>query len=132
MSAYKKEYRSRESTKALERAGRERNRVRDNAKVAVWAKKNKAILNNRRLIKTYGVDLSWFSCQFNKQGGSCAICKCAIDATPTRNTHVDHDHATGVVRGILCQACNKGLGLFHDSSDALIRASDYLKESRND
>jgi hypothetical protein len=132
MAVRRKEYRSLESTKAAEREYRKRNKFRDAPRISNWARKHKDLLKNRRLVKVYGIDMAWFSSQYSKQGGACAICKCAIDAIPTRYTHVDHDHATGVVRGILCQACNKGLGLFHDSSDALIRASEYLKASRND
>ena len=91
--------------------------------------KSDAVVINR-LIRSYGVDLAWFGYQYTKQGGLCLICKNAIEAKPSRSTHIDHDHATGVVRGILCQKCNMGLGHFNDSIDLLTKAAEYLKASR--
>jgi len=44
--------------------------------------------------------------------------------------HIDHDHTTGVVRGVLCKPCNTGLGLLGDSEEGLSRALDYLREGR--
>lgn len=43
------------------------------------------------------------------QDGKCAICRAPLE-WPARGTHIDHDHATGAVRGILCALCNIGLG----------------------
>lgn len=59
------------------------------------------------------------------QGEACAICNKAIDLS----AHVDHCHSSGRVRGLLCSYCNKGLGLFRDNPEALIRAAQYLKET---
>jgi hypothetical protein len=59
-----------------------------------------------------------------EQGGTCAIC-----GRPDPE-HVDHDHDTGAVRGILCVNCNGGLGQFRDSIDSLLIAASYL-ESRS-
>ncbi len=57
------------------------------------------------------------------QGGGCAIC----GKRPGKvSLHVDHDHETGEVRGLLCVGCNNALGQFRDDLELLARASDYL------
>lgn len=66
---------------------------------------------------------------FEQQGFGCAICsKTEPKATSLGRVylHVDHSHATGKVRGILCDDCNHGLGKFHDKPDLLVRAIKYL------
>lgn len=57
------------------------------------------------------------------QGGTCAICNREIESAP----HLDHCHAGGNVRGVLCQACNRGLGLFRDDPGTLSRAAIYVQ-----
>lgn len=57
------------------------------------------------------------------QGGRCAICG---EKPSGLRLHIDHDHATGRRRGLLCGSCNKGLGLFRDDPDRLLRAVWYL------
>jgi len=61
---------------------------------------------------------------FHGQGGVCAICR---QTRPEERTlHVDHDHATGVIRGLLCFRCNNALGDFRDDYELFQRAADYL------
>lgn len=63
-----------------------------------------------------------------QQGGVCGICK--DERTSDRRFHIDHDHETGAVRGLLCHACNTGIGSLRDSPDLLRAALTYLEESR--
>lgn len=68
---------------------------------------------------------------FMRQGGKCAICKVAPPGGVFRENEkatlcVDHDHATGEVRGLLCGQCNTGLGMFRDNPANLQRAIEYL------
>ena len=68
----------------------------------------------------YGITVEELSRLEQKQGGMCAICgrKSALV--------VDHDHKTGVVRGLLCNECNMALGLLGDDAWTLHSAADYL------
>lgn len=53
-----------------------------------------------------GITDADYAAMLAAQGGHCAICP----STPkTRRLHVDHDHATGAVRGLLCHRCNRAL-----------------------
>jgi hypothetical protein len=55
---------------------------------------------------------------------------CAVCGRPDPE-HVDHDHATGVVRGVLCFNCNGGLGQFRDNPMFLAAAIEYLERRRD-
>lgn len=58
------------------------------------------------------------------QDGACAICA----TRPTTNRLVvDHDHETDVIRGLLCNACNVGIGYLGDDPERLRRAISYLR-----
>jgi hypothetical protein len=73
------------------------------------------------LRRRYGIGQAEFAELLAEQGGVCAICR-ALDPQ-----HVDHDHRTGWVRGILCFNCNGGLGQFRDNPEYLASAITYLK-----
>jgi len=62
---------------------------------------------------------------YAEQRGSCAICGKG-EAENGKALAVDHDHESGVVRGLLCDHCNLALGRFQDSPEILRRALDYL------
>lgn len=57
-----------------------------------------------------------------EQGNQCGLC----GRSDVQKWHWDHDHATGVMRDVLCSRCNNGLGFFQDSAPALRQAADYL------
>ncbi|MCO7221525.1 endonuclease VII domain-containing protein [Klenkia sp. PcliD-1-E] len=74
------------------------------------------------LKRRYGITAVDADAMLQAQGGLCAICKAA------RAAHVDHDHATGAVRALLCFNCNGGLGQFRDDPAVLRAAVAYLEE----
>lgn len=76
------------------------------------------------LKRLYGITLEDYVEMFDNQNGVCAICK---EECKTKNSlSVDHDHQTGKVRGLLCNSCNGGLGLFKDNINILRKAIEYL------
>lgn len=60
------------------------------------------------------------------QGGVCAIC----GRKPKERLVIDHSHSSGLVRGLLCNRCNLGLGLFEDDQKRLLAAIQYLKTQK--
>jgi hypothetical protein len=80
------------------------------------------------LEKKYGLSLAQYRNLEHDQDGVCKVCK----TKPKGRLVVDHDHATGSVRGLLCSQCNTGLGMFRDSPDLLAAAAGYLTSQRAD
>lgn len=80
------------------------------------------------LKRKYNLTPDEYDALLEAQGGGCAICGRAAGMV---RLAVDHDHQTGKIRGLLCAACNQGLGLFMDSSDHLQRAVEYLRRSQS-
>lgn len=78
---------------------------------------------NWRLKKLYGLTGVEWDKMFEEQKGMCKICEVS------KIKHTDHDHKTGRVRGLLCHACNIGLGGFKDDPKLLARAARYLGAS---
>lgn len=74
--------------------------------------------------RLYGVTPEDFSALKSRQKNKCGIC-CAL---LTACAHVDHDHSSKKVRGLLCHRCNLGLGHFKDSVGLLSKAINYLNE----
>lgn len=79
---------------------------------------------NRVLKMKYGITLAQYESMAAAQCGVCAICGNAEE--DGRALAVDHDHATGEIRGLLCGGCNLGLGNMGDSPDRLRAAIEYL------
>jgi hypothetical protein len=77
---------------------------------------------NIRFIKEYGITVKEYESLAAFQQHKCAIC----NKRTSEDLHVDHDHHTGVVRGLLCGSCNRGLGLLEDDTYRLINAKEYL------
>lgn len=88
------------------------------------AKKNGGYLNKRLLAK-FGITTAEYCAMRDAQNKRCAICN-REESTRQRRLAVDHDHALGVVRGLLCHHCNTGLGNFFDDPALLFKAVQYL------
>lgn len=80
---------------------------------------------DRHLRDEHGITEEEFQNMLTAQGGVCYICK---TDTPKGRTkfHIDHNHETGEIRGILCHNCNIGLGHFKDDPDLLYAGIKYL------
>jgi hypothetical protein len=83
-------------------------------------------INRKRL---YGISVDEFGALLEAQGGLCAVCKADVPGGKG-NWHVDHDHTSGAVRGLLCHHCNLMLGNAGDDPVRLREAADYLEKEQ--
>lgn len=81
---------------------------------------------NYYLKTTYGITLAEYHDLLDAQGGVCAICSEPPRGVTRIYLHVDHDHVSKKVRGLLCNQCNGILGKWKDSPVTAQRAVDYL------
>lgn len=95
-----------------------------------YEERNK-VTRRARGLRKIGATLEQYDELFAQQNGKCLICNEPPKGTSriTQNLHVDHDHLTGKIRGLLCNRCNRGIGFFEDKADLLESAYKYLKES---
>jgi len=84
---------------------------------------------DRKLKKTYGIGYAEYLTMLEVQNGCCAICG-TNDTGNRKAFHVDHCHATGKIRGLLCGNCNSGIGNLRDNVRLLRRAIDYLESTQ--
>lgn len=100
------------------------------ARTAAWKAANPETFAEQQwrshLRKRYGITVEQHAAKLAEQEHRCAICREAFDED-RRQPRIDHSHATGAFRGVLCHACNVSLGLFGDDPDRLRRAADYLE-----
>lgn len=94
-------------------------------RVKKYARQNPDKIKSAALLRRYGVSLQAREEMFAKQGGVCAICK------QKKKLGIDHDHATGKVRALLCSPCNTALGLLQDSARLVYAAAEYLAQHGN-
>jgi len=97
-----------------------------------YVKNRESLLKRARksqLKRKYGLSVAEYESLLLEQEYRCAIClKHKADNTNGYTLAVDHNHATGKVRGLLCASCNLSLGGFQDSEDLLLKAILYLKK----
>jgi hypothetical protein len=90
-----------------------------------WHTKTQEEKQASRVHSMYGVTPENYLELHKTQNGKCALC----DQEPAtkRGLHLDHCHATGKIRGLLCHSCNTGLGSFRDNPELLNKAIQYLR-----
>lgn len=103
-----------------------RNKTKNYAASEDWRKRNPGKQTEYRL-KRYGLTMESFLALLESQSHACMVCLKRFENR--KDTHIDHDHVTGKVRGLLCLACNTMLGYSKDSPATLRRAADYLEKT---
>jgi hypothetical protein len=98
-------------------------RAKDRERLRTWRAANPEKTRAQRRSQRYMLDAAAFEALLSAQEGRCAVCRAPGAAC------VDHCHTTGRVRGILCRACNTGLGQFRDDRILILAAATYLEES---
>lgn len=91
-------------------------------------------IRRRKLKESYGITMEDYDALYAEQDGCCAICGTVKEAWApgagregrNRFLVVDHRHADGLIRGLLCGHCNRGLGQFRDDPEVMLAAITYL------
>lgn len=109
-----------EKARASSRKYYHRNKKTVRAKNKIWAIKNRFSIKLRAIRRSYGLSPVAYTALVKKHGGRCAICK------QRKRLCIDHCHSRGHVRGLLCNNCNAGIGMFKDSKRLLRAALQYL------
>jgi DNA-directed RNA polymerase subunit M/transcription elongation factor TFIIS len=131
---YSKEYR--DSHKELLRESKKRSYEKNKTRILDDYRKRRAGAGyaerdrERHILKTYGLSMLQVEELLLTQEGKCPICLCTLSTEQGSRDilHIDHDHKTGKIRGLLCYACNAGLGQFKDSSSSMRRVANRLRK----
>lgn len=120
---------NRERVRAYKKAKYIRERDTQLARSRAWREanpeRNKELTRSNWLKNRYGLSRAEYNAQLVAQEGVCAIC--GRTNANGKELSVDHSHATGKLRALLCAACNQGLGAFQDDPQLLVHAARYLQ-----
>jgi len=99
------------------------------AKKATMSEEEWRLHNRKYYLKCqYNVTQQYYDSLVKEQNHKCAICGTDEVDSVRGVLHIDHCHATGKLRGLLCQQCNTALGKFKDSEEILEKAKEYLRK----
>jgi hypothetical protein len=119
-------YKNREISKKWYHAKPE-NRQRSIDKARRWQKANrerdKLQQFRNSLLRNYNLPYEEYSRMVEDQNGKCAIC---LELPSRTHLDVDHNHATGKIRQLLCSRCNTAIGLLKESQELFQKATEYL------
>jgi hypothetical protein len=121
--AYARAYRERNPEKAAQsqKAWIEKHKEQRRSMMRAWWAKNPGLKSEYARKSAYGLAPGQYAAMVSAQNGLCAICRLSGPLV------VDHDHVTGKIRGLLCQCCNRAIGLIKESPDRLRAAAQYLE-----
>lgn len=88
------------------------------------------VRDRARTLRAYGLTEADWDGLIKRQRGLCAICRTGKPGGRGERWHIDHDHVTGQVRGLLCHRCNMGIGFFLDDPDVIRAAARYVAKHR--
>ena len=103
-----------------------------------WAEKNperqKRSVRNKNIKNKYGLTEEQYNDLLIRQGLGCAICGVTTNCSGWNSQRtgylaVDHCHETGKVRGLLCNQCNRAIGMLNDDPKLIKKAADYLEQT---
>lgn len=114
--AAQKDYNASEAAKQRKRRERARRRASD---PETFARRSREATFKSK----YGITLACYEVMIQEQGGCCAICR---EPSISESLAVDHCHRTGRIRGLLCRACNAGIGMLGDDARRVESALRYL------
>jgi len=115
-----------EIVRAYDRRRYAENREARNAHCRAWNAANRERVYWNDLRKKYGISRDQFEAMFETQGRRCAICRSDRPGTPSGRFFIDHDHATGRVRAILCGHCNSAVGYVREDPAIALAVAEYL------
>lgn len=113
---------------------RERHPEKVKASARKFAESNKEYMSTRQrkyqLRNKYGITEEDYDNMFKQQEGKCGICETTDQTGKWQRFGVDHCHKTGKIRALLCNECNRGMGLLKDNAELLRKAADYLDKHK--
>ena len=104
--------------------------LKNQTKYRNYKKSRRDVLRSYTYLKRYGITKNQYDEMFESQEGKCFICQ-RHQSEFKKRLYVDHNHITKKVRGLLCDRCNKALGMFQSDTSVSIleRAVEYIKRS---
>ncbi len=109
---------------------KEYKRVKYYFKIYFQKPEQKRKTRNRRLKRDFNITIEEYEKMVIEHDNLCSICKQPETSKKNKNLCVDHCHKTGKIRGLLCNNCNRCLGLLNDNVDILRNALFYLEKNK--
>ena len=114
---------TKEERSVYNRAWYQKNIEKCRASRTAWNDRNPKKRDNYRLLRQYGITLDQYKEMEIEQKGLCAICD-----TKPKKLCIDHDHATGRVRKLLCHKCNLAVAWIEQGVSIMSKANEYIRE----